>query len=208
MARMVLWATGSLGCIATLGPWLGHRLDPTRRMATPEMRSVPFDVPDFSLLDHEGQRVGKSDLLGHPWVLDFIFIQCGELSKVLSRRMRDLQELVAMRGTETRHVRFVSFSIDGADEPRALQRYLLSFRHDHDPRWRLLAADERDFPQVALEMGLIDREADVANAFLRKGRFMFLVDKGGTVRGVYDALSEEDARRLAGDLLLQLQEMR
>ena len=33
-------------------------------------------APDFSLTDRSGRQIARCDLLGHPWIANFIFTSC------------------------------------------------------------------------------------------------------------------------------------
>ena len=90
----------------------------------PEPPPVLGEVPDFTLVNRDGQAVRRADLAGAPWIADFIFTRCGASCPMMSLRMAKLErELPRDLG-----VRFVSFSVDPEyDTPEVLQEYAESF---------------------------------------------------------------------------------
>jgi protein SCO1/2 len=161
-------------------------------------RRPPFAVPDFALVDQKGVELRRDELLGHVWVASFVFIECGETCTTLSRHLLDV-----MAGTREADVRFVSFSIGPGDGPRELAKFERRFP-DTLGRWRLLAADAPTFPALATGLGLVKTEAGVRDGSLILFPALYLVDRRGIVRGVYDGLGVDGPRRLAADLAAEL----
>jgi protein SCO1/2 len=156
----------------------------------------PYPLPNFSLQDRQGHRVAREELLGHAWVADVLFLECGDLCTRLNQKMGELQ-----RQTQGRDLRFVSFSVGPDDGPEALSRYLRSKRYLRgdrrpDPRWLLLAAAPDSTPRLLSALGLGQQGEQLAVS-----QWFFLVDKTGTVRGLYDGLDAGDNQRLLRDLL-------
>ncbi len=159
----------------------------------PIHRTPPFAVPDFALVDQRGQPLRRADLIGHVWVADFVFMECGETCSLLSRHLLDVLH------KSPGDIRFVSFSIGPSDSPKDLARFELRFPPTNG-RWQLLAADPRTFPALAAGMGLVKSEAGVADGSLILFPAFYLIDRSGEVRGVYDGLSRDGPERLASDL--------
>ncbi len=76
-------------------------------------------IQDFTFTERSGRKVTKADLLGHPWLISFIFTRCAGPCPRVSGRMSDLQRLLA--GTD---VRLVTLTVDpDFDKPDVLNRY-------------------------------------------------------------------------------------
>jgi protein SCO1 len=80
----------------------------TRDRAAAQL-DTPIPVPDFTLTDQLGRSVSNADLMGHPWIADFIFTECASACPLMSHKLSDLQAVIPA------DVKFVSFSVD----PRA-----------------------------------------------------------------------------------------
>ena len=159
----------------------------------PIHRTPPFAVPEFALVDQRGQPLRRADLLGQVWVADFVFMECGETCSLLSRHMLDVLN------HSPSNIRFVSFSIGPSDSPQDLARFERRFPSTNG-RWQLLAADVPTFPRLAAGMGLVKSESGVADGSLILFPALYLIDRDGQVRGVYDGLSSDGPKRLATDL--------
>jgi protein SCO1/2 len=155
-------------------------------------------VPDFALVNRDGQPVRRQDLAGAPWIADFIFTRCGASCPMMSLRMARLErELPADLG-----VRFVSFSVDPVhDTPRVLQDYAESF--GAPGRWLFLTGDKGAIHRLTREgfKLALDDTAPVNEdePILHSTRFV-LVDGDGRIRGYYEAFDEEAVKKLVKDL--------
>src|SRR5262245_53650717 len=96
---------------------------------------VTSELPDFraqAITPNGLQPMGKTELLGHVWVADFIFTTCSDICPRMSRQMRRLQNRLPAE------VRLVSFTIDPErDTPDTLRDYAHEMEADPD-RWFFL----------------------------------------------------------------------
>lgn len=156
------------------------------------------EVPDFALINRDGQPVRRADLAGAPWVADFIFTRCGAACPMMSLRMARLErELPADLG-----VRFVSFSVDPEyDTPKVLQEYAESF--GAPGRWLFLTGDKQEIYRLSKEgFKLAVDDTTPVNEdepILHSTRFV-LVDGDGRIRGYYEAFDEEAVKKLTADV--------
>jgi protein SCO1/2 len=162
-------------------------------------------VPDFTLRNRDGRFVARADLLGAPWVADFVFTRCAASCPLMSARMARLDRrlpagrwLVGTAGEKvggtagspvgSPAVRLVSFTVDpDFDTPAVLARYAASF--GASPRWLFLSGGReailrlsRDGFRLAVGGGGPAKEP-----ILHSTRFI-LVDGQGWIRRYYDAL--------------------
>jgi len=168
----------------------------------PEPPPVLGQTLDFTLVNRDGQTVRRADLLGAPWIADFIFTRCGASCPMMSLRMSRLEkELPRDLG-----VRFVSFSVDPEyDTPKVLQEYAESF--GAPGRWLFLTGDKRTIYRLSKEgfkLALDDKTpANQLNKddepILHSTRFV-LVDGEGRIRGYYEAFDEDAVKRLMRDV--------
>jgi protein SCO1/2 len=156
----------------------------------------PF--PDFvaeAATSHEFRALALKDLLGHPFVADFIYTRCPGPCPLMSQKMSHLQGRLSSR------VRLVSFSVDpDVDNPKVLQAYAQQYAAE-PRRWyfvRIRKAELLAFLNAALSPAHTDSPVELGHST----QFV-LVDDRGRIRGYYDTglgqdLSslEHDARRL------------
>jgi protein SCO1/2 len=184
--RRLLWgamaaavaAVALAAAVELVGRW--RRPAPPPRLAR---------VPDFSLRNRDGRTVTRADLLGAPWVADFVFTRCAASCPLMSARMARLdRRLPAGPAASSPAVRLVSFSVDPEfDTPAVLARYAASF--GASPRWLFLSGGReailrlsRDGFRLAVGGGGPAKEP-----ILHSTRFI-LVDGEGWIRRYYDAL--------------------
>lgn len=151
-----------------------------------------FPVPAFSYLDQHRAPVTNTSLVGKVWVANFIFTTCRTICPMLTARMVQLQR--ALPGVD---VRFVSFSVDPAnDTPAVLTAYAKKWAPD-EPRWTLLATDAETLPATAAGFHVTaeKNKPGELDPIIHSSVFV-LVDRAGMVRGVYDSEHREDLKAL------------
>ncbi len=173
------------------------------RDAPPPLESY-WQVPDFSLTNQRGETVSRGDLVGRVWVADFFFTECPGICPIMSGNLKALQDAVADE-PRARDVRLVSFSVD---PERDTVEKLAAHAADLGVEpgfWHLLTGPREAIWDVAVQgfkLPVSANLADPANPVSHSGKFV-LVDRTGTIRGLYDgtdpdsvAAVERDLRRL------------
>jgi cytochrome oxidase Cu insertion factor (SCO1/SenC/PrrC family) len=111
----------------------------------PRPLEVYFEVPRFSLIDQNRQRITREDLLGRVWIANFIFTSCRTTCPRQSATMAQLQGDLAPRPD----LRLVSITVDpDHDTPEVLARYAERF-HADPLRWLFLTGEERGIYRLA-----------------------------------------------------------
>lgn len=174
----VLAALAGLVLIPALRPLLRFEPDPP-----PVLRQLP----DWRLVDQNGQSFGSDDLAGEVYVASFLFTRCATVCPRLTASLRQLERRYREEGVEG--VRLVSFSVDPEhDTPERLRDYAGS-RSIALERWSLVTGAGPEVRSIvvdgfALPMGerldLAGGLVDVAHAAR-----LALVDRDGGVRGYY-----------------------
>lgn len=168
---------------------------PARKYRPEVALHLPMDFPDFCLRDQNGDLVCRQNLLGHVWLADFIYLQCGDTCQALTAQMITLQ----MKPT-LHDLRYLSFSVDPQEKPAGLKRYISRQPLADASRWRILVADDSRFPPLAVAMGLADSEHEIQDGYVPYSRCMFLIDPCGRIRAQYLGTSPDDMRRLERDI--------
>ncbi len=131
--------------------------------------------------------VSERDLRGHVWIASFLFTSCGTVCPTLSAKLAILQR----RMTDP-SLRFVSFSVDPArDTPPRLKAYAERFR-PNEGRWLLLSSSPSELDQVLRGMHVVAEPSGDVRSPISHTSLLFLVDRAGWVRGVYDASDASD----------------
>lgn len=171
------------------------------------MRSVldSMVIPEFELVDTDGNVVTRELFLGQWTVLDFMFSHCNMACPAMSQNMLDVAERIS-----SLPVRIVSISVDPVnDNPLTLRAYAQKLGAD-ESQWKFLSGDAETVHRIAVEGLGFSLEDDPANPInLGDGRVMnniahptrfMLISPDGRVAGMYRGLERKDLDRLVADL--------
>ena len=172
------------------------------RQNAPRTPATLGPAPEFALVNRDGTTLSNRDLLGTPWVADFIFTRCALSCPRMTSRMRQLGDLWSAELGIAR----VSFSVDPEyDSPEVLQSYATSWQIE-DPRWFFLTGDREQMKSMVMDGFKLAVEMDPApgtfspdEPILHSTRFV-LVDARGQIRGYYDVAQGAELERLLRDL--------
>ena len=191
---LIRWIVLALGVLVIAA--LGARLA-TRRAAAPDL-PVLGEVPAFALTEAHGDTLTRDELLGRPWIADFIFTRCAGTCPVMSSSMSGLHDDF-LADHDLSAYRFVSISVDpDYDTPDVLREYARLVEAD-SARWFFLTGDYdaiHALSQRGFHLGS-GQDADT-NEILHSTKFV-LVDRAGKIRGYYDGTVPEEVAQLAKD---------
>ena len=198
----LIWAAFAVGILAVV---VFATTSLRRSRSTHDGLPVLGTVPEFSLIERSGRTVTRAELVGQPWVANFIFTQCGGVCPLLSTRMGQLQRALAENGLA--NVRSVSFSVDPAhDTPQVLRRY--AEQHQADPdRWFFLTGPRTELYRVISEgfrLAVAERSSEEATQtpgemITHSDRFV-LVDASGHLRAYYHGTDPAAVQQILQDL--------
>lgn len=198
--RILLWGLLLLVLMVVAGVAL------VDRWAMPENRTPVTEplpdfgaVPDFRLTDTDGRTVTRRDLLGAPWIADFIFTRCAGTCPVMSLKMQTLD------GDLPPEIDLVSVTVDPEhDTPDVLVDY--AERFEASDRWHFLTGTpedvvslSRDGFHLGVDLSPPPDQVNPDEPIVHSTRFV-LVDAQGHIRGYYNMLMSGELERLVGDL--------
>jgi len=154
------------------------------------------DIPQFDLVAQNGQPFHSQALAGKIWVADFIYTTCPGPCPRMTSQMREVQDAVLNVPAVRDDVRFVSFTVDPAnDTPPVLAAYAKA--HGASPSlWYFLTG-----PAPTLQM--LDRDAfklGNLDASMQHSTRFVLVDGRGRIRGYYDTSDSSAIPKLIADV--------
>ena len=159
-------------------------------------------VPDFQLKASDGARVGRADLDGRPWAVEFIFTTCAGQCPLMSAQLARLQQAIP----EGSRARIISITVDpGHDTPEVLRGYAARFGARPE-RWLLLTGDATEIYRLAAEgfhlgagVNPAPRPPGGDGPFFHSSRVV-LVDGEGHIRSYYEGTDPANIDRLGRDL--------
>src|SRR6266576_5093888 len=152
-------------------------------------------VPEFVLVNQDGQNFGSAQLRGKIWIADFIYTMCPGPCPMISSRMSELQKPL-----ETTDVHLVSFSVDPAkDTPQVLRSYAEKWQAEPG-RWDFLTGPKSAIYKLSHDgFKLAVSDGSDAQGIPVHSTRMVLVDRHGAIRGYYDATEPEAVTKLVAD---------
>ena len=184
-----------------------------------EALDVFGSVPDFSLIERSGRKMGRSDLAGRVWITNFIYTHCPDTCPLQTAQMAKLQADFA----EEKALRLVSITVDPErDTVLVLSQY--AKRYGADPeRWLFLTGEKSTIYRLALEgfrLSVVDpaegvkswffgpitvlaHHGETGKQFIHSSRFV-LVDRQARIRGYYQSAEEDALQRLRRDVRILL----
>lgn len=188
-------------------------------MGCSSFRSEPpviGQLPEFELVNQNGQPVGLKDYQGKVWVANFIFTSCAGTCPMLTQRMKKVQEAIESMGSDSGNLplKIVSFSVDPErDNPKKLADYAKSFKVNTEV-WSFVTGPVDGITEMVVKgfkisMGKVPRGTanSGAEGKLKPGEIFdvihgekfILVDDKGQIRGYYDS-DRKGINRLIADL--------
>ncbi len=160
-------------------------------------------IPDFHLVERNGQPISRQDLAGKTWVAAFIFTRCAGPCTRISGSMAELQS----RLSDLKDVRLVSFSVDPEyDTPSILTSYAQRFSASPD-RWLFVTGEVKpmyDLLRQGFKVGVEAAPAEdrkPGNEVMHSTKLV-VVNKQGHHRGFYDGLEPKSLDEVVRDVRL------
>lgn len=163
--KWLMIATIAMGLIAAASAtvWLTLRQPQTSPAGLPQERSggpgtpaeldpslARFNIPEFALVDQDGNAVDHTLFEGEHTVVSFVFTNCPFVCPGMTAAMARLQDELA-----DTNARFVSISVDPErDTPEALRAFAERYGADGET-WRFLTGDEAEMQKVAGSLGMV-----------------------------------------------------
>ncbi len=151
-------------------------------------------LKEFELTERSGKPFRSADMRGRVWVASYFFTTCPGQCLRLNANIQVLSKM-----TDLKDVTWVSITCDpDTDTIEALRAYADRWQADPE-RWLFCRAD----------LEYIQRVAKGMKVFLSlKGHQddAIVIDKAGNIRGMYDATSEIQCKRMHAKLLECLEE--
>lgn len=162
-------------------------------------------VPSFSFDNQNGQPITNKDLAGKVYVAEYFFTTCHGICPKMNTNLRKIAVDFAGEGD----FRLLSFTVDPeTDSVARMKHYADSLGADPN-RWYFLTGRKDSLYHLARTGYLLDdpknNAANIDEQFLHT-QFIALVDKGGRVRKIYDALKHDELDELHKDIVILLKE--
>jgi protein SCO1/2 len=157
------------------------------------------NVPEFQLINQDGNNFGSANLRGKIWIADFIYSTCPGPCPMISSRMSELQKPL-----EKTDVHLVSFTVDPAKDTREVLRTYAERLQAEPGRWDFLTGAQSTIYNLSRN-GFNLAVGEEKGVPIHSTR-MILVDRYGAIRGYYDAVEPDSLTKLVADTTHLLRE--
>jgi len=156
----------------------------------------PFSkIPDFGMIDQNGDSVFASQLDGTVHVADFFFSSCEAICPMMSTQLSRVQEAMG----DEEDFRILSFSLDSENDSVPVLKSFARKFGAKDPIWHLLTGNKEEIYQLGRE-GYMQAVLVDSNGVINHPPRFVLVDENRQIRGFYNGLDSVEVDYLINDL--------
>jgi protein SCO1/2 len=186
-------------------PYLGER--EVVNLADGSADTLYHKVPDFELINQEGEQVSFADFEGKIIVADFFFTTCPTICPIMTKQMTRLQWMLNDPAYDDVH--FLSYSVNPRhDTPEVLKAYALDQGADLSS-WTFMTGEQEVIFKLGFEGYMLSTQEDelAPGGFLHSS-LLVLLDRQRHIRGYYDGTSTKEVDDLVTDIkMLKKQEV-
>lgn len=155
-------------------------------------------IPDFSLINQEGDSVSQKNLEGKIYVANFFFTSCPGICPQMTSNMHILQDEFLNDGS----VMLISHSVTPNRDDVAKLKSYAEKRNIDSKRWFLLTGDREQIYNLGRNAYFIEENMGIEKTvddFLHTENFV-LIDKNKHIRGIYNGLNKTSVQQLITDI--------
>jgi len=155
-------------------------------------------LPEFSFISHHGEPFGSEEMKGKISIVNFFFTRCQGPCPMMNAQVARLYQ----KYITTDRVRFVSISVDPANDSLAiLQEYATRFGVI-DNRWLFVRGEREEVSELSEKGFMLGGELPSLHSTK-----LILVDASGNIRGYFDSMDEDSLNLLTTQVKELLREL-
>lgn len=156
-------------------------------------------IPDFELINQNGDTITAADYDDHIYVADFFFTTCVTICPIMTNHMVQIQQELQNDPV----VKLLSHSVTPEiDSVAQLKRYAVK-KGVNDSVWNLVTGPRKQIYDLARKAYLVVKEdPDVEQYGMIHTENFVLIDKQKRIRGTYDGTDPEDIKRLLKEIAI------
>ena len=159
--------------------------------------SIFHTIPDFDLINQNGDIINRKNLEGKIYVADYFFTTCQSICPIMKKQMNRVYE----KFKNDREVLLVSHTVNPeVDSVLTLKNYSKNLGID-DRKWIFLTGKKDLLYKLAREGYYLDASSGDGGPddFIHTQNFA-LIDKSFQIRGYYDGTDSTDVNRLIKEI--------
>ncbi|WP_317047605.1 SCO family protein [Adhaeribacter pallidiroseus] len=164
--------------------------------------TIYHQIPDFSFINQDSQRVTSQTLAGKIYVTDFFFTTCPTICPKMKSQLLRVYE----KFKNNDQVVLLSHTIDPQHDSVAVLRDYAGRLGVSSSKWQFVTGAKDSIYAIAAQYMVSAAEDEKEpGGFVHSGAFI-LTDTNRHVRGIYDGTVPEQVDQLMNDILLLLAE--
>jgi protein SCO1/2 len=164
--------------------------------------TIYHQIPDFSFVNQDSQRVTRQTVAGKIYVADFFFTTCPTICPKMKSQMLRVYE----KFKNNDQVVLLSHTIDPEHDSVAVLRDYAERLGVSSSKWQFVTGAKDSIYTIAAQYMVSAMEDEKEpGGFVHSGAFI-LVDTNRHVRGIYDGTNPEQVDQLIKDIPLLLAE--
>jgi len=174
-----------------------------KKLAEGTSDTIYHSIPPFEFTNQLGQKITQEDYLGKIYVADFFFATCPTICPKMSTHMLELQKHFYDRP----EFKLLSHTVNPEhDSVEVLFEYARKV-HARDSVWDFVTGKKEDIYKIAFEGYFANAmEDEVAPGGFLHSSNLFLIDKKGRIRGIFDGTSTREVESLMDAIQILLRE--
>lgn len=157
-------------------------------------------IPDFSLINHNGDSFTEKNVANKIYVVNFFFTTCPGICPKMTANLKVVQDAFTPADSVLLLSHTVTPEIDSL--PR-LKKYAIE-KEVNDTMWQLLTGDREQIYSLGRNAYFVEEDLGIdkpKEAFLHTENFI-LVDQNRHIRGIYNGLNSVSVNQLIEDIRL------
>ncbi len=154
-------------------------------------------IPDFSLINQDGEEITQKTFENKIYVTDFFFTTCPGICPIMTKNMNLVQEVFINDNEVLLLSHSVTPSIDSVPQ---LKKYAID--KGIKKNWHLVTGDKKEIYDLGRQFYFVEEdlgEPKGIDDFLHTENFI-LVDKNKHIRGIYNGLNKSSVKQLITDI--------
>ena len=163
-----------------------------------EYDTIYHKIPYFELINQDGIKVTRDDLLGNVYITDFFFATCPTICPKMAGNMKYLQD----KFKDKKDLRFISITVNPEHDTVEVLKNYAEMVHADTESWTFLTGDKDKIYDLALTGFFASvGEDEVAPGGFLHTQYFVLVDKKGHIRGLFDGTVYSEMKKDLTDAL-------
>ncbi len=155
-------------------------------------------IPNFSLVNQDGDTITQADFDGKIYVTDFFFTTCPGICPKMTANLETVQEAFI----DDDEVLLLSHSVTPEKDSVAALKNYAEAKGVKSGKWHLVTGDQKEIYTLGRKAYFVEEDLGLQKSedeFLHTENFV-LIDRNRHIRGIYNGLNKTSVSQLIADI--------